>query len=115
MIGANPSDDEDSEVQININLIKSRTEENADHEESNQPHKFKPLTEEKDFKKLKGKLDDQEKMNEKILSTLNRIEGKCCQISELRCDIQQLAEEKSMKVRSSKLEQRVLSIEDNLT
>ena len=55
-------------------------------------------------------------MNEKILSTLNRIEGNCCQISELRCDIQQLAEEKeSMKVRSSKLEKRVSSIEDNLT
>ena len=66
MIGANPSDDEDSEIQININLIESRTGENAEHEESNQPHKFKLLTEEKDFKKLKGKLDDQEKMNEKI-------------------------------------------------
>ena len=55
-------------------------------------------------------------MNKTILETLNKIEGNCCLISELRSDIQQLAEEKeSMKARSSKIENRVLELEEKVT
>ena len=71
---------------------------------------------ESELKKMQIKLDFQEKMNKTILETLNRIEGNCCLISELRSDIQQLAEEKeSMKARSSKIENRVLTLEEKVT
>ena len=116
IVPSGPSVDEDNEVQININSLQNRPTDKKEQQEES--HTDKPTTgmKESELKKMKIKLDFQEKMNKTILERLNRIEGNCCLISELRSDIQLLAEEKeSMKARSSKIENRVLKLEEKVT
>ena len=70
-------------------------------------------TEDRDTRRLQEKLENQEKMTLQIITTLNSMEGKCCQISELKDNVDQLVAEKNvMKAHNSEIEKRVLFLED---
>ena len=91
---------EDDEVQINCKSPDIIGRDIAKEHVERTPRTHKPVTEEKEFRKLREKVEEQGQMNEKILTTLNRIEGKLLQISELREDSQPLvAENDSMKAK----------------
>ena len=107
---------QDDEVQINCKSPDIRGRDIAKKHVKRTPRTHRPVTEEKEFRKLKEKVEEQGQMNEKILTTLNRKESKCCQISELREDIQQLVAEKdSMKAKCNKIETRIQSLEDTIS
>ena len=57
------------------------------------------------YKKLEDRLENHEKLSESILSTLQRIEGKCCEISSLKEDIKHItAENDTIKNQTDSLE-----------
>ena len=57
------------------------------------------------YKKLEDRLETHEQLSESILSTLKRIEGKCCEISRLKEYIKQITTAKdTIKIQTDSLE-----------